>query len=105
MNFPIRIRVSKQALEEFVCSEEGSWSDHDEAPDHQCAILQRHKTSIEIRNAEEAAKVYYACCSGTFQLDYKGFLRTARRIANELREAAKQHDPDIVKHWPAPDGH
>jgi hypothetical protein len=32
-------------------------------------------------------------------------LRTARRIADALREAAARHDPELVRHWSRPNGH
>ena len=101
----IKIRISKPALEEFQQSEYGSWEDAG-CPDtgHVYAILQRHIAQIEVRDDAEAAEVFCAVCSGTFQLEYKGFLRTARRIANALREAAARHDPEVVHLWSHPTG-
>ena len=54
---------------------------------------------------DEAAEVYYALVTGTFALRDKGYLRTARRIADAVRDAARRADPALVKRYPQPDGY
>lgn len=102
----IKIRVSKPALEEFKHSEYGSYEDAD-CPDtgHVWCILDRHSGAIEIRDDDEAAEVYYALVTGTFALRDKGYLRTARRIADAVRDAARRADPELVQQYPQPDGY
>jgi hypothetical protein len=102
----IKVRVAKPALEEFKASEFGSYEDAD-CPDtgHVWCILDRHSAAIEIRNNDEAAEVYYALVTGTFALRDKGYLRTARRIANAVRDAARRADPALVEQYPEPDGY
>ena len=106
----IKIRINPAALEEFQHSEHGSYEDHG-SPDvgHVWNILQRHTGLIEVRSDAEAAEVFYAVCSGTFQLDApeegKVYFRTACRIADKLREAARRSDPEMVARWKAPSGY
>lgn len=99
----IKIRVSPAALEELQHSEYGSWEDAG-CPDtgHRYAVLQRHIAQIEVRDDAEAADLYYAVCSGTFQLTH---LPVARRLADALREAAERHDPEVVRRWDGPSGY
>lgn len=109
----IAIRLSNAAATDLYCCESGSYDDNDgEArygDTHACDIIQRsprgrNDTRITLTDSE-AAELYYAICSGTFQLEDKGYLRTARRLADRLRDAARRHDADLVKHWPAPSGY
>ena len=106
----IKIRISPAALEEFQQSECGAWEDAG-GPDtgHAYCILQRHAAQIEVRDDAEAAQVYYAACSGSFQIDDPAYgqryFRTACRIADKLRDAARRYDPDMVSTWAAPSGH
>jgi hypothetical protein len=57
--------------------------------------------TIRVDRADVAGDLYYAVCSGTFQLQ---FPKTARDIANVLREWVRVSDPELVKRWPAPTG-
>lgn len=102
MTFPIIIPVTAAALAEFHASEYGSWEDAG-CPDagHVCNILDRHARKIEVRDADEAELVYYAACSGTMQLAYKGFTRTARKIADALRPHVSARTAHI---WRGPSG-
>jgi len=105
--FPIRIKMSAVALEELAQCEWGSWEDHKEARGHPCEIAQRHKGVLVLDNAKEADRMYYAVCSGTFQLNRepgegRSFFRTACRIADVLRPFAR---PETVKQWPFPTGY
>ena len=102
----IKIRVSKPALEEFKHSEYGSYEDAG-CPDtgHVWCVLDRHSTVIEVRTDKEAAQVYEALVTGTFALREKGFLPTARRIADAVRDAARRADPALVEERPQPSGY
>lgn len=118
----ITIRLSNAAATELYCSEYGSYEDHENelaegetkvpgryGDTHACDIIQRsprgrNDTRITLTDSE-AAELYYAICSGTFQLEDKGYLRTARRLADRLRDAARRYDADLVRHWPAPSGY
>lgn len=115
----IAIRLSNAAATELYHSEYGSYEDHtpvDGGPaaarygeTHVCDLIMRghrQKTSTRILLTDsEAAEFYYALCSGTFQLHDKGYFQTACRLADRLRDAARRHDADLVKHWPAPSGY
>ena len=112
--FPIKLRVNPDPLGELVQSECGRWEDHG-TPDHgvfdparcECddkphpfvyLIANRYTTRLEIRDAAEAEEVYWAVCSGTFQLSH---FKVARRIADALRPYVKAA---TVRRWPAPTG-
>jgi hypothetical protein len=113
MAYPIRIKLTAAVLEELGQCELGSWEDlngEDRDPDedldsrplasHTYAVVERSpRTVLIINNQAEAEDVYYAVCSGTFQLYH---LHSARRIANILRPHAL---PETVKLWPAPTGY
>ena len=112
MSYPIRIKLRAPVLEELGQCELGSWEDltgPDPDPEgliertlesHTYAVVERSpKTVLVINNADEAEDVYYAVCSGTFQLY---FLRAAHKIADVLRPHALA---ETVKLWPAPTGY
>lgn len=109
----IAIRLSNAAATDLYMCESGSHDDtNGEArygDTHVCDIIQRsprYKADTRITLTDsEAAEVYYALCSGTFQLEHMGYLPTAKRLANRLRDAAGRHDADLVKYWPAPSGY
>lgn len=116
---PQRIRLSAAALAEFIECEMGSFEDH-QAPDadhssdyckeHVVEILRRHNAMIEVRNDAEAATVYLAACSGTFQLgvadrgDDPCYYHVARRICDRTRDAMRRIDSKGLAMWPAPTG-
>ena len=106
----IKIRISKAALEEFKDSEYGSYEDAD-CPDtgHVWCILDRHSTVIEVRDDAEAAQVYEALVTGTFQIDNPAYgqryFRTACRISDAVRDAARRADPVLVEERPRPSGY
>ena len=109
----IAIRLSNAAATDLYCCESGSYDDNDgEArygDTHVCDLIMRghrQKTSTRITLTDsEAAEFYFALCSGTFQLHDMGYFQTACRLADRLRDAARRHDADLVKHWPAPSGY
>lgn len=113
--YPIKIAVSTTLANELAMCEEGRHEDYlshkkeypndlDVEPCHAYHIAnQAIKTSELIcNNPEEATDLYYAVCSGTFQLYH---LTTARRIANLLRNAVNEHDPKLVAMWTTPHGY
>jgi len=129
--FPVIIRISSALLDDFRESELGSFEDYQQmsederaeerwADEHVYEILGRHLDTkrkmnrIEIRNAGEAAEVYYAACSGTFQIDRtdeggnaSGY-RAAVRICNVLRPVLQEPWPyefnELLNRWRAPTG-
>ena len=119
----IIIRMSNAAATDLYHAEYGSYEDqsYDMAEGeiealgrwsnaHACDIIMRGKrgqtsTSITLLDDSEAAEMYYAICSGTFQLEHMGYLSTARRLANQLRDAARRHSAELVRTWPAPSGY
>lgn len=142
--FPIRIRMSCALLEELIECEMGSFEDFENAkrtnPDnyigeseihgtvHRVEILKRHECkshqymgTIEMRDYNEVAEVYYGACSGTFQIDRtdeedsagqgnwgdRGY-RAAVRLCDKLRPILQESDdPEIVqllRQWSAPAG-
>ena len=108
MSYPIRIKVSAPILEELQHCEYPSWedltsglSDPAERPleSHTYAVVKRSpRTVLVINTPEEADDVFYAVCSGTFQLYH---YRTACRIADALKPHAK---PETVARWRYPYG-
>lgn len=113
--YSIKIKLPVGHLSELAECEHPAYEDaeHDEAEGkpaerptatHTYVVAKRHKTILEIRNAEEANDVYYAVCSGTFGLREKSMAwhRSAVKIANLLRPYA---DPAIVKLWPTANGY
>lgn len=112
MRYPIILKMSTVALRELAESEEGSFSDsltdseNGLTPDrepraHAYMIASRLKTRLAIFNDAEAIDVYYAVCSGTFQLTH---YRAAVRIADWLRPVVARVSPKTVIRWPAPSG-
>lgn len=114
--FPMRLRINAAQLEEFRQCEYGAHEDGaTKTPTGftAYAILNRFKTLIEIRDADEADLIYYAACSGTFGLLGNGEThaekmreharnRTANRLADALRAHAK---PETLQHWKSADGY
>lgn len=128
--FPLIIRLAPALLEDFRESELGAYEDaqpggpsEHEGParygsTHAYEILGRHlaRGKIEIRDLDEAAEVYFAAASGTFQLSdaarcdpgngNRG-LRAARRICDALRPVLlASAEPDhhtLLAKW-KPDG-
>jgi hypothetical protein len=115
VTFPLRLRITPRAIEEFKGSEEGSWEDHGGRADSRCrdidsphayVILERYRTFIEIRDANEALCVYLAACSGTWQTthgsgDGRGFYTTACHVCDELRKFVPAQ---WLLYWPRPAG-
>ena len=129
--FPVRIRIASDMLDDFRECELGSYEDYEglmqgDAEDQQEArdglygtthvyeILgraldrSRRLNTIELRDENEAAEVYYAVCSGTFQLSPRG-LRAARRLADQLRPVLQEPQWEerfstLLAQWPRPEG-
>ena len=114
--FPIKIKISSKLAQELAYCEEGRHEDYEthkeEYPDypildypHAYHIADKAATdrgNLVIENNEQASDLYYAVCSGTFQLYH---LATSTRIADILREVVRAHEPSLVNRWPAPSGH
>lgn len=108
--FPLAIRLSARKIEELRECELGAYEDDEakvekgEEPDralesHTYTVCKRATGAVlSIADADEAEDVYYAVCSGTFQLHH---LSAARQIADLLRPYAL---PETVKLWPRPEG-
>jgi len=101
MTFPIKVHLTKAAIEEFRFSESCSWTDAGEPKEgHVYNILGRYKTVIEIRDIHELIAVWWALCSGVFQ---GAFVRSARRMAEELRpyylELKDSEELDETERW------
>lgn len=121
----VKIRLSRAAVEHLAMSEEGRYEDYTrdlaewnageryeaDKPEpclaYTCATeaLTSHESSkyatICISSTDTAEDLYYAVCSGTFQIQ---FLTAARRIANVLRERVRVTNSPLVRAWPAPTG-
>lgn len=121
-----RILLARSTIASLALSEEGRHEDHEsdladwnatppEKRDQEdeprpalayvCAMAalassasSRYAT-IVIDDASAAEDLYYAVCSGTFQVR---FPRQARRIADALRDRVLATDPALVARWPAP---
>jgi hypothetical protein len=61
----------------------------------------QRSASIRIDGTDAAEDLYYAVCSGTFQIQFPD---AARRIADALRDRVRATNPDLVTRWPAPTG-
>lgn len=115
--YPIYLKVSPAALRELAACEEGAYSDaaHEQAmgrapardpKTHAHVVADRYSTQLRIDNDAEAVDMYYAVCSGTFQVtDEKNFLHSACKIADWLRPIVERASPDTVKLWPCPNGY
>ena len=116
-NYPIRLKVSPAALSELAACEEGAYEDAvrefrrgnigDRDPrTHAHVVAQRYKSQLRIDNDAEAVDMYYAVCSGTFQVtEEKNFLHTARKIADWLRPIVERVSLETAKQFPQPDGY
>lgn len=114
--FPIRLSINPSHLEEFRQCEYGAHEDGStKTPTGFTAysILNRFKTLIEIRDADEADVIYYAACSGTFGLLGNGethaekmreraLNKAANNVADWLRAHAK---PETISQWKSADGY
>lgn len=109
--YPVVIRLGPVLPEELAMCEEGSYEDqqalHPSERDrpletHTYTIAQRYRSQLRIDNVLEAEDVYYAVCSGTFQIRSKRYFRAACKIADALRELVRRNNPDLVDQWPAP---
>ena len=120
----ITLRLSRRTVIALAISEEGRHEDYQRAiAEHEAAqgdspkpkpcLAYMHavralensasskQVTLRIDEAAAAEDLYYAVCSGTFQI---GRLRAARNIANSLRERVRITDPALVQRWPAPIG-
>lgn len=124
----ITIRLSRATVDHLVLSKEGRHEDYEtnlaewnatplerrneaDEPEpclaytYATAALASHESSkyatIRIDGAGAAEDLYYAVCSGTFQIQFPD---AARRIADVLRDRVHTTNPDLVARWPAPTG-
>ncbi len=124
----ITIRLARATVDHLAASEYGrhedyevslaEWNaapqeerDEEDRPEpclaytYAAAALASHASSryatIRIDGTDAAEDLYYAACSGTFQVQFPD---AARRIADALRERVRVTDPDLVVRWPAPTG-
>lgn len=110
---PITIRLTRAQVEDLACSEEGRHEDsaaarargedgEDAETCHAYLVASRAPGAVLVVNTpEEASDLYYAVCSGTFQIhNYPA----AVRIADRLRDVVREHDPEILRLWRAPYG-
>ncbi len=101
ITYPIKIRMTPAALGELSESECGRWEDNGR-PDEGCwayLIAQRHRTVLELRTEEELREVYWAICSGTFQIHMN---RGARAAATKLRPFVEElaDNASLLRLWP-----
>lgn len=101
---PIRLSISKYALYEFLTCEEGSFEDHHKEPKleeeiHQYNVLSKFINKIVLDNEDELELIWYALCSGTFQIHEP---QVTRRLADKLKELVKRYCPKIYEKWPYP---
>ncbi|MGB5812953.1 MAG: hypothetical protein WBG86_20640 [Polyangiales bacterium] len=106
----IKVRMTRSSFDELMYCEEGA---HEDKPEEHviadctyCIVRHRPvKGYVTLVSQKEVDSIYYAVCSGTFQIDDpaegKHWYRVARRVADELRPHAS---PELVKQWPAPSG-
>jgi len=109
-SYPIKLKSSRPFIDEFEACEYGHYEDQlalrsegeEEAEKlTSVEICERHKTVIEIRNDDELAEIYFSLASGTIGL-YK--CAHANRLLDQIRDRARQIDPDLVKTWPCNNG-
>jgi hypothetical protein len=120
---PIAIRLARKKCEALAIAEEGRHEDcltalaewntaskpKDEKPDTCHAYDVASKAldtrgaivALRIDSANAAIDLYYAVCSGTFQIDN---FKAATRIANALRDRVRRIDPGMVQRWQTPYG-
>lgn len=119
--FPITLAWSKGCITEFAESEfashedtlhrreEGSTDAEDLRPTVY-EILSRLATRVRLENADEVAVVWWALCSGTFQLSAEAkcgeysYLAAADRFADRLRPYVEIHAPAYAARYAGPTG-
>lgn len=101
--FPIRVRMSKGALEELHSCEYGSYEDHVHADDsreepyddgtlHIVEIIERspYKTVVQLENQAEVDEFFGQALTGTFGLYHVNIaLRLYRELLPHVSEKAK----------------
>ncbi len=125
----VSLRLARATVEHLALSEEGRHEDYEtnlamwnatppenrnkeDRPEpclaytYATAALVSHAASsryvtIRVDRADAAEDLYYAVCSGTFQIQFPD---AARRIADALRDRVHVTNPDLVARWPAPTG-
>jgi hypothetical protein len=110
--YPMKIKASKEFIEELVNCEMGRYEDAEYAREindieeikecnYDCVFIDfsgRWKTQIEVKNDSELRELYYVCASGTIGL--YGYTKQANKILNKIRKDVQKIDPDLVKLWP-----
>jgi hypothetical protein len=110
---PVIIALSNRMCRELSAAEEGAYDDAlDVEPSGRIRDPRTHAHLVAKRDAEmgrlrilslaEAADLYYAICSGTFQNSSAEAARAALLLAPKLRESARRVDPEMVRMWPGP---
>ena len=102
--FPVRLRITPKAKAELEASEYGSYEDSTDARReyHTVTICQQSPHGfLEVRTQEQANELLYALSTGTFGLREKGFIRTCRRLYEEIAPYAADR---ARRTWRYPDG-
>lgn len=112
MSYPLKLKASRQFIEELASAENGRYEDamvarekgdteEIEACDYDCVLgdfIDRHKTVIEVRNDRELCELYYALASGL--IGVHGYARAANNMLDKIRDRVREIDPDLVRVWP-----
>lgn len=116
ISYPIKLKCSKQFLEELQFCESGRENDAQRARQENDTkaiefneyevvfndFSDRWKTIIEIRNDLELCETYYALASGTIGVN--GFSRQANRLLDEIKDFVLMVNPQLVKQFPFQNG-
>jgi hypothetical protein len=108
-NDTLDLTVKCSLANELAECERGSWEDFKNDPlttprqlaDHPYEVCHLYRSQIRMRNVEQLQGVWYACCTGTFQLRH---LRAAQSLWQRLRPLVEEHARGDLKLWAYPDG-
>lgn len=92
MNYPIKIKASRNTIEEWQLCEEGRWEDEGRpCSGHAYNILNRHKTVIEVRDERERDELIDSARMST--LEFRVSWQTVDRIIDQLQNGPAKPKP------------
>ena len=111
MQYPLKLKSSKEFIEELISAEYGRYEDACQARKENdiffikmnsyevvaVDFLDRHKTIIEVRNDAEIKELYFALASGLIGI--RGRARHANKLLDKIRSHVETLDPELVSRF------